>query len=351
MTVVSKKSILSSARGERPWRYPLWFLRQAGRYLPEYRALRAEHSFLELCSNPRLAAEVTLQPLKRFDLDGAIIFSDILVIPHMLGQELSFGPGEGPQLSPAIRDRSALRRLNPPKMTGLLASTAAAIRLVRPQLADHQTMIGFAGAPATVACYMIEGQGSSSFSAVKELLYTDPGCFSELLDLIMEATFSYLCLQVEAGAEIVMLFDSWAGQFSTRDYKALVAPATQTLLKRLKEAQIPVIFYPGQGCHTYATAGEFGAEVLAIDWRFSLSSAAQFLQKSSLLPTLQGNLDPLLLSFGDESQVRAAVRALMDEARTLSLPGHIFNVGHGLTPTTRIEALNWAIAEIRTSSV
>jgi uroporphyrinogen decarboxylase len=343
----NKKSILSSARGERPWRNPVWFLRQAGRYLPEYRAVRAAHSFLELCNNPQIAAEVSLQPLKRFDGDGAIIFSDILVIPHMLGQNLCFGPEEGPQLSPPIRGKSDLATLKAPEMSGMLASTAEAIKLVVPQLADYQTMIGFAGAPCTVACYMIEGRGSTSFSEVKKVLMQDPLCFTQLLELLVEATFQYLVLQIDAGAEIVMLFDSWAGHFSAKDYRELVLPATQGLIARVKAArEVPVIYYPGQGQHILGVQADIAADVYALDWRFDLASAVGCLRQQGMSRALQGNLDPLLLSFGNEAQVRAETQRILQQVRSLEVPGHIFNVGHGLLPSSNPQALGWVVDEV-----
>lgn len=346
MKVRSQKHLLNTSRGEKPSRYPIWFLRQAGRYLPEYRKIRSQMSFLELCQNPQKAAEVTLQPLKRFDLDGAIIFSDILIIPAYMGQQLSFDAGHGPKLQPCVRTSKDLTKLKIPNIDQEISFLGEAIALSKSQLAAHQTMIGFAGAPFTVASYMIEGSGSKNFSEVKKLLYQDPDTFVSLLEMLAEASSQYLKMQIKAGAEVIMLFDTWAGNLTSADYREYVLPSLKSLLESLQDTGTPVIYYSGQGGENLAQLQGAKLDVLAVDWRVPLSRAAKILHECNNMKVIQGNLDPMIVSWGDESLVRAKVREVLDEAKKGGFPGHIFNVGHGVLPSTSCDALNWVIDEV-----
>ncbi|MFK7826551.1 MAG: uroporphyrinogen decarboxylase [Oligoflexales bacterium] len=347
MAQPEKKPLISIAKGIKSDIYPIWFLRQAGRYLPEYREIRAEMSFLELCRNPKKAAEVTIQPLKRFDLDAAIIFSDILIPPAHMGQTLTFGKGHGPLLTPHIRSSKDLSLLKHPDVEQEMGYVGEAITETKALLAPHQTMIGFAGAPFTVASYMIEGSGSKTYSEVKKLIYQDPKTFESLLDTLAEVTSEYLSMQVKAGAEVLMLFDSWAGNLSTSDYTKYVLPSLIKLLNATSKNQVPIIYYSGQGSTNLSQLSELPVQVLAIDWRVSMSEAAKLVGPHKSVKAFQGNLDPLILSWGDEGLVRAKVREVLDEAKKAQLQGHIFNVGHGVLPTTSPEAIKWAIDEIR----
>lgn len=347
MAEPEKKPLLSVAKGIKSDIYPIWFLRQAGRYLPEYREIRAQMSFLELCRNPKKAAEVTIQPLKRFDLDAAIIFSDILIPPAHMGQTLTFGKGHGPLLSPHIRSSKDLSQLKRPNVEQEMAYVGEAISETKSQLAPHQTMIGFAGAPFTVASYMIEGSGSKTYSEVKKLMYQDPDTFYKTLDLLAEVTGDYLAMQVKAGAEVLMLFDSWAGNLSSSDYSKFVLPSLNKLVRIASSNQVPLIYYSGQGSTNLSQLSELEVDVLAIDWRVSLSEAASLVGKHKHVNAFQGNLDPLILSWADESLVRAKVREVLEEAKKAQIKGHIFNVGHGVLPTTSPDAIEWAIDEIR----
>ncbi len=340
------KPLIDAALGRQPSRYPIWFLRQAGRYLPEYRAVRANVDFVELCRNPKLAAEVTLQPLRRFDLDAAIIFSDILIPCTAMGQELSFGAGHGPHLSNPVRSREALQRLRKPDAQRELGYVGEAIAETRKGLKPEQTMIGFAGAPLTVASYMIEGEGSKTFTEVKRLRFQDPSTFQGLLQLLAEVTTDYLLMQVKAGAECLMLFDTWANQLSAEDYREFAFPAVQAVIAAVKKSSsVPVIYYPGQGSDLYYELAGVGCDVIAVDWRCRMKHAIDVLNRQmELRVSVQGNLDPQTL-IGPEAMVRQKTRAILDQAQ--GARGHIFNVGHGLLPHTPPEALQWVIQEVR----
>ncbi len=342
------KPLIDAALGRKPSRQPVWFLRQAGRYLPEYLEVRSRLDFVELCRNPKMAAEVTLQPLRRFDLDAAIIFSDILVPCTEMGQTLTFGKGHGPQLSSPVRSMDDLKRLKKPDAQRDLGYVGEAIAETKKGLKPEQTMIGFAGAPFTVASYMIEGQGSKEFTEVKKLLYRDPATLTGLLDLLVEVSVDYLTMQVKAGAECLMLFDTWAAQLNAADYRQFVFPSVQRLIDRLKDTlPVPVIYYPGQGSQLYYEIGGLKADVIAIDWRNRLDRSIAILKEIGLDCSVQGNLDPQAL-MGDRPLIEDKVRSILKQGKEAR--GHIFNVGHGLLPHLPPEALQWAVEAIRKNS-
>lgn len=340
----SKKPLILAARGEATKRHPVWFMRQAGRYLPEYRAIRSRTGFLELCRTPKLAAEITLQPVRRYDVDAAIIFADILLVCMAMGQKLTFDTGHGPHLEPVIQSEKDLRRLRVKGAALDLDYVCEAIELTKLGLSPTQTMIGFAGAPFTVASYMIEGSGSKNFTEVKRSLYHSPQLFKELLAKISEVTFEYLKMQVAAGAETLMLFDSWLHNLTGEDFVGSVLPETKKLIKRCKSLKVPIIYYPGQGGDHLTDLKGLTADVISVDWRVPLSRAQALLKKSGLNVSLQGNLDPQVL-IGSEKFVRARTKAVLKECQKAR--GHIFNVGHGLLPHTPPESLHWVIDEIR----
>lgn len=346
---MSEKPLIQAARSIKSDRYPIWFLRQAGRYLPEYLALRSKYEFLELCKNPERAAEVTLQPLKRFDLDAAIIFSDILIPAVALGQDLTFQKDHGPILSNVVRDEASFHNLKFGKQSLDWNYLGEAIALVKSQLAPHQTMIGFAGAPFTLASYMIEGQGGTSFAECKRLAFRKPEFFKMFLKQLADISIRYLNMQIEAGAEVIMLFDTWAQQLQERDFVNCVKDATEHVISTISE-KVPVIYYPGQGSDRLYNLANTKASVIAVDWRTSLTQANRILANQDLKLCLQGNLDPLTL-IGDEKFVRERVRSLLDEAKHCELPAHIFNVGHGLLPLTPIESIQWVIDEVRSFQI
>lgn len=323
-------------------RPPFWLMRQAGRFLPEYRAVRARAGrFLDLCYTPALAAEVTLQPLRRFGMDAAILFSDILVVPHALGQPLDYVEGEGPKLDP-IRDRGDLARLSIEGLHRTLAPVYETVARVKAALPDGAAVIGFAGAPWTVACYMVEGGGSSDFARAKRFAYGDPDGFQQLVDLLVEATGDYLLHQIAAGAEIVQLFDSWAGILPDDAFERWVVAPTARIVARLgREApHVPVIGFPrGAGLlyERYATAT--GIDGLGLDTVVPLDRAVALQGRV----TVQGNLDPILLLTGGDA-LRRRVTATLD---ALAPGPFVFNLGHGVLPATPVEHVAALAAQIR----
>ena len=323
------KRLLRALAGEAVWPPPVWLMRQAGRYLPEYRAVRAGAAdFVALCTTPDLATEVTLQPLRRFDLDAAILFSDILILPWALGQGLRFAEGEGPVLPP-LRDAAALRALDLDRLESALAPVLETVARVREQVGDA-TLIGFAGAPFTVACYMVEGRGEKEFPAARTLAWTDPALFGRLMTLLTEATIRSLSLQIAAGAEAVMLFDSWAGLLPPSQFRAhVMAPAARIVAAlRRRHPQVPVIGFPrmaGLMLGEYAAAAR--VQGLGIDTAGSLEAA------SALVPSamaLQGNLDPLALAAGGAALAEETAAIL----ETMQGRPFVFNLGHGIVPST-----------------
>jgi uroporphyrinogen decarboxylase len=305
-------------------------MRQAGRYLPEYRAVRAQAgSFLELCFTPELAVEVTLQPIRRFPLDAAIIFSDILVIPHALGQPVSFEEGQGPVLVP-IRSAAELQALSLDRLAEMLAPVAAAITAVRRQLPERVALFGFAGAPWTVASYMIEGGGGSDFAVAKAWAYREPESFGRLIDLLVDATSAYLLSQVEAGAEVLQIFDSWAGALSPAALERWALRPTAEIVRRVKakHPEIPIVVFPrGIGASYARYAAECGCDGLSLDTGVAADWAASALQRTM---AVQGNLDPLALVSGG-SAMREEATGILER---LAGGPFVFNLGHGILPQT-----------------
>ncbi len=319
------KPLLRVLAGQTLDRPPWWLMRQAGRYLPEYRAVRARAGdFVTLCLTPDLAAEVTLQPIRRFGMDAAILFSDILLVPKALGQRLSF-ENDGPKLEP-ISDAGMLGSVD----MALLAPVAEAVRHVHAELPDGVALIGFAGAPWTVATYMVEGGTSRDFHRVRAWSYRDPVGFTALIDRIAAATFDFLALQIEAGAEVVQLFDSWAGALSPEGFERWVIAPTKRLVAALKDRfpNVPVIGFPrGAGLFYQYYAAETGVDAVSLDTAMPPAFARDRLQSRV---AVQGNLDPVLLVVGGEA-MRAAVSQLW---ATLGHGPYIFNLGHGILPET-----------------
>lgn len=335
------KPLLAVLKGERFDPPPIWLMRQAGRYLPEYRQLRAHKgSFLDLVYDSDAAAEVTLQPLQRFDFDAAILFSDILIVPFAIGQNLSFVAGEGPRLTPTLGSAGldsltpALTRLEPVYET---------VRKVKARLSPSTALIGFAGAPWTVATYMIAGQGSRDQGETRRLAYSDPERFAAIVGRIEDVTFGYLSGQVEAGAEVLQLFDSWAGSLAPAQFERWVIAPTARLVERLKAEHpgVPVVGFPkGAGGKLRAYAGETGVDCVGVD------ETVDPLWANRELPAgfpVQGNLDPLALIAGGE-QMRDAVRRIVDAFRDRP---HIFNLGHGILPDTPVENVEQLVALVK----
>jgi uroporphyrinogen decarboxylase len=321
----SNKPLLRALAGETLDRPPWWLMRQAGRYLPEYREVRARAGdFITLCLTPELAAEVTLQPVRRFGMDAAILFSDILLVPRALGQRLSF-ENDGPKLEP-VSDIADLRGSD----LVMLDPVGEAVRRVRVKLAGETALIGFAGAPWTVATYMVEGGTSRDFHRVKAWAYRDPAGFAALIERIEAATFDFLSLQIEAGVEVVQLFDSWAGALSPAGFERWVIAPTKRLVAALKKRfpQVPIIGFPRAAGLLYERyAAETGVDAVSLDTGVPAELARDRLQSRG---AVQGNLDPILLVVGGDA-MRDAVTAL---CKTLGRGPYVFNLGHGILPET-----------------
>lgn len=340
-TEMPTKKLLAVLKGQRLDVPPMWLMRQAGRYLPEYRELRAQKGgFLELCYDSDTAAEVTLQPIRRFGFDGAILFSDILVVPHAMGQDLWFETGEGPRLAPPLVDHDWQKLIPAPERLDPVYDT---VRKVKASLPAETTFLGFAGSPWTVATYMVAGQGSKDHAAARAMAYADPKKFGELIDAITATTVDYLSKQIEAGVDAVQLFDSWAGSLSPAQFERWVIAPNAAIVSALKarHPDTPVIGFPkGAGAKLVAYAREVGADAVGVDETVDPFWAASALPER--LP-VQGNLDPLALVAGGaalESAVARIVTAFADRP-------HIFNLGHGIVPHTPIAHVEKLISLVR----
>jgi uroporphyrinogen decarboxylase len=335
------KPLLTVLKGERLDNVPVWLMRQAGRYLPEYRALRTEKGgFLDLVRDSEAAAEVTLQPIRRFGFDGAILFSDILMVPHALGQDLAFEAGEGPRLSPPLVD-AALASLE--AVPDRLEPVYRTVEKVAASLPPETTFLGFAGSPWTVATYMVAGQGSRDQGEARRLAYRDPEAFAAIVDSISGMTVDYLSCQIESGVEAVQLFDSWSGSLSPAQFERWVIAPTASIVAALKarHPEVPVIGFPkGAGGKLPAYARESGVDAIGVDETVDPVWAAASLPAG--MP-VQGNLDPLALIAGGEVLERAVARIL---SGFVERP-HIFNLGHGILPDTPIAHVEQLLQLVR----
>ena len=333
--------LLDSLRGKRSDKVPLWLMRQAGRYLPEYRALRAEKGgFLELVYDSDAATEVTLQPIRRFGFDGAILFSDILIIPYAMGQKLEFLAGEGPRLSPKLVDHALSSLEAVPQRLSPIYQTVAKVKA---ELGPETTLLGFAGSPWTVATYMVAGEGSRDQHDTRAMAYRDPGAFGAIIDAIADLTVEYLAGQIEAGAEAVQLFDSWSGSLSPTEFERWVIAPNAKIVSALSARfpDLPIIGFPkGAGEKLPAYMRETGVSAAGLDETIDPIWAAKELPAS--LP-VQGNLDPLLLLAGGEALENGAKRIL----EAFADRPHVFNLGHGIGQFTPIEHVETLLAIIR----
>ncbi len=311
---------------------PVWFMRQAGRYMTEYRELRRRYSLLQLCRTPELAAVVTLQPVNRVDLDAAILFSDLLLPLAPMGIAFDFVKGEGPAIETPVRSSQDIDRVRTFDPREALAAPLEAIRLVRRELAGRLPLIGFAGAPFTLASYAIEGGHSSSFAMTKSLMYTQPASWHRLCDKFATVAGDYLAAQIEVGVDAVQVFDSWVGALGPADYREFVLPHTRRIFERIAPLGVPAIHF-GTGTATLLGAmREAGGDVIGADWRVPLDEAWQRIGTTDR--GIQGNLDPALL-LGPRERMLAAARDVLDRAG--GRRGHIFNLGHGILPETPLE--------------
>jgi uroporphyrinogen decarboxylase len=309
---------------------PIWLMRQAGRYMPEYRAVRNKTTFLELCKNPSLAAEVTVTAAERLGVDAAIIFADILLILEPMGVNLEFAHGEGPVIHNPVRHATDVDRLRQLEDVSALDFVNEAIRQTRRALKPDIPLIGFAGAPFTLASYLTEGGGSKNYVHTKRLMYNDSGAWHAMLSLITASLVKYLNAQIEAGAQAVQLFDSWVGALSPDDYRELVLPHTRAVIAGIKPG-VPVIHFGTGTAALLELMSEAGGDVIGLDWRVRLDEAWDRVGHDV---AVMGNLDPVAL-FADREVLRMQAKRILDQAN--KRPGHIFNLGHGILPETPVE--------------
>lgn len=323
-----KELFLRACRCEPVPRLPVWMMRQAGRYLPEYGEIRVKHSFLQVCKTPELAVEVSLQPFRRLGVDAIIIFSDILIPAEAMGLPLELNDA-GPNLPQPVRSEADVKKLHtfdPEVETGFLME---ALRRTVLYAGPDVPVLGFAASPWTLACYMVEGRTKEGFATVKNFLYREPKVFRELLYRIAQATILYLNAQIQAGVAAVQLFDTWCGELNLPDYTEFVLPAVQEVISGLGHA-VPVIYYTKASHHLLSSIVKAGADVLSVDWRVALSELRRL---AGPRVALQGNLDPAIL-FGPEDKIR---QVTLDLAAELDGHGHILNLGHGILPNTPVD--------------
>ena len=325
-------------------RTPIWIMRQAGRYLAEYRAVRAKHDFLTMCKTPELAAEVTIQPIDIIGVDAAIIFSDILVIPEAMGMHLEIHEGKGPIFSSAIQSKDDVDKLKEPDPSKELKYVLDAISLTKKELNGRVPVIGFAGAPWTILTYMVEGQGSKSFSKVKKLIYGNPELAHNLLEKITNATAAYLSAQIEAGANLVQIFDTWAGILSPRDYQVFALRYVYQLIKEIKRKGEPVIYFPKGVHYLFHELKNCGADAISVDWTLELTKVRR---KIGEKVAIQGNLDPTVL-YADPNFIKREARKVLESFGKGH--GHIFNLGHGILPDINPENVKALVNYVKEES-
>lgn len=331
MTELKNDRFLRALMRQRVDRTPIWMMRQAGRYLPEYRATREQAgSFLDLCKNAELACEVTLQPLRRYPMDAAILFSDILTVPDALGLGLYFETGEGPRFRKTVRSEEDLAGLNTIKAEDDLGYVMNAVRTIRSELNGSVPLIGFSGSPWTLATYMVEGGGSKDHARVKAMAYDQPELIHKLLSLLADAVADYLCAQIDAGAQAVQIFDTWGGALSSAAYKEFSLKYMQRIISRLPSEvdgrRVPAIVFTKGGGQWLPAIADCGAQAVGIDWTTDIASARVAVGDRV---ALQGNMDPSML-FASPARIREEVASILEGFG--HGPGHVFNLGHGITP-------------------
>jgi uroporphyrinogen decarboxylase len=319
---------------------PVWFLRQAGRYMAEYQAVRRHHSLLEICQTPQLAAEVTITAAEKLDVDAAIIFADLLLPFTPMGLDFEFINGEGPAVHHPVRSAADIDALRT-DCGAELGYVSEAIQQVAAHFKDRLGIIGFCGAPYTLASYMIEGRGSRNWIETKALMYRDPGAFRALLDKLVAVLVPYCWQQIEAGADAIQIFDSWVGSLSVQDYREFVLPLTTEFIRSVQSFGVPVIYFGVDTASLLPAMRSTGADVLGLDWRVPLDAAWKSISHAC---AVQGNLDPITF-FAPQDLIRDRVHSILSQAAMR--PGHIFNVGHGIVPGTPVENVQAAVRFVR----
>ena len=344
---------LRALRGEKVERTPIWVMRQAGRYLPEYRAVRKQAGdFLTLCKTPDLACEVTMQPIDRFGLDAAILFSDILTIPDAMGLELVLEEGVGPVFNKPIRTVADIDNLGIPDPEVELAYVMDAVRVIRAELNDRVPLIGFTGSPWTLASYMVEGSGSKDFRRIKGLMFEDPASTHKLLQIVTDSVIVYLKAQVAAGAQSLMVFDTWGGMLSTGNYKEFSLAYMQQIVSAIKgdeaSANIPIVLFTKGGGQWLEMMADTGCDGLGLDWTVDLAQAKA---RVGHRVVLQGNMDPVVMNTGPQQVVSEAKKVLHAYgSHSANDKGHIFNLGHGIQPFAQPDNMQALVSEVQSSS-
>jgi uroporphyrinogen decarboxylase len=335
-------TFLKACRGEEVDYTPVWLMRQAGRYLPEYQAVRSGVDFLALCKNPQLAAEVTLQPVDILGVDAAILFSDILIPVEAMGMHLEFSDKEGPVLSEPVRNKASVDRLIIPDVEGDLPFVFEAIKILRKELENKVPLIGFSGAPFTLATYMIEGGTSRNFLNTKKIMFQNSVVFGYLMEKITDVIIAYVSAQIKAGAQAVQLFDSWAGILAPADYKKFAFPYIKRAISELKKEGVPVIYFVNDCAGILKEVKKSGADVVGVDWRIDISEAIKKLGKKIVV---QGNMDPCAL-FLPKEKIEDRVKDILWKGEAAK--GHIFNLGHGVLPQTPVENVRALVDAVHT---
>ena len=323
---------------------PVWMMRQAGRYLEEYRAVRAKHSFIELCKTPELVVEVTMQPLRRFELDAAIIFADILLPLEKMGIDFEFTKGDGPQIHNPVRTLGEVEKIRAIDPAEEMSYLMDAIRMVKRELGGKVPLIGFSGAPFTLASYITEGGGSRNYIFTKSMMYREPDTWRLLMEKLTDMVIVYLNDQIKAGVQVVQVFDSWVGCLSPDDYREFVLPYQRRLMASLDKS-VPHIHFAFGASHLLTLIKEAGGDVIGLDWRMNVDEAWQLLNHE---PSVQGNLDPVAL-YGSRDYIKGRVKDILERVENRN--GHIFNLGHGILPTTPVDNAKYMIDLVHELSV
>ncbi|MEM7358129.1 MAG: uroporphyrinogen decarboxylase [Pseudomonadota bacterium] len=353
MTDTDNDLYLRVLRGEKVERTPIWVMRQAGRYLPEYRAVRKQAGdFLTLCKTPELACEVTLQPIDRFGLDAAILFSDILTIPDAMGLELVLEEGVGPVFNKPVRSRADIDRLGAPDPEQELGYVMEAVRVIRAALANRVPLIGFTGSPWTLASYMVEGSGSKEFRRIKGLMFEDPGATHKLLQTVTDSVIAYLQAQVAAGAQSLMVFDTWGGMLSTANYQEFSLAYMKQIVAAIKTneqtANTPIVLFTKGGGQWLEMMADTGCDGLGLDWTVDIAQARARVGDRVVL---QGNMDPVIMNTGSTQVSSHAMEVLRGYGQHGDVSrGHIFNLGHGIQPFAKPENMQALVETVQTQS-
>jgi uroporphyrinogen decarboxylase len=322
--------LVRAAKAQPTERTPVWFMRQAGRYMSEYRAIRKQYSLIEICKKPEIAAQVTIEAAEILKVDAAIIFADLLLPLEVMGLPFHFAAGEGPKIEKPVRSAEDVAKLRTDHAADL-GYVSEAVKLVVKHFGDKLPVIGFCGAPFTLASYMIEGGGSRNYLFTKKMMYSAPDAWNELMTKLVSVTAEYSAEQVRAGADTIQIFDSWVGCLSVEDYRTYVLPHVIDVVKRLQKTGVPIIYFGTDSATLLPSMQESGAEVIGLDWRIPLGTGWKILGHKG---AVQGNLDPALL-FADRKELKSRAAEILRQAA--GHPGHIFNLGHGILPETPVE--------------